>query len=130
MLWRYALLDNIQYLQHFAIAKKKGADKMAIEKGLLIHWWHYYGKEIYTFAELEEFEKIIDEYGAERVLDAAVASYVCGDGSPTIMLASIRKGAVKELFESLPDFSKMDEEKRKQHQMVRDQFVQAISQTA
>lgn len=50
---------------------------MAIEKGLLIHWWHYYGKVIYTLAELEEFEKVIDEYGADKVLDVAVASYVC-----------------------------------------------------
>ena len=78
---------------------------MAIDKRLLIHWWHYYGKVIYTLAELEEFEKVIDEYGADKVLDVAVASYVCGDGSPTIMLASIRKGTVKKLFESLSDVS-------------------------
>lgn len=103
---------------------------MAIEKGLLIHWWHYYGKLIYSFAELEEFEKIIDNYGVEKVLDVAIASYVCGDGSPTIMLTSIRKGAVKELFESLPDVSKMDDEARKQYQIIRDEFVQIISQTA
>ena len=62
---------------------------MAIEKGLLIHWWHYYGKVIYTLAELEEFEKVIDEYGANKVLDVAVASYVCGDGSPTIFKKKI-----------------------------------------
>lgn len=74
---------------------------MAIDKRLLIHWWHYYGKVIYTFAELEKFEKVIDEYGADKVLDVAVASYVCGDGSPTIMLKSIRKGTVKKLFEFL-----------------------------
>ena len=103
---------------------------MAIEKGLLIHWWHYYGKYIYTLAELEEFEKVIDEYGAERVLDVAVASYICGDGSPTIMLASIRKGAVKELFESLPDISKMEEKEKEQYDAVREEFVQIISQTA
>ena len=44
----------------FCDCKKKGADKMAIEKGLLIHWWHYYGKCIYTFAELKEFEKLAE----------------------------------------------------------------------
>ena len=114
----------------FCDCKKKGADKMAIEKGLLIHWWHYYGKCIYTFAELKEFEKIIDDYGVEKVLDAAVASYVCGDGSPTIILMSIRKGAIKELFEALPDVLKMGEKEKEQYQMVREEFVQAISQTA
>lgn len=103
---------------------------MAIEKGLLIHWWHYYGKSIYTLAELEEFEKVIDEYGVDKVLDVAVVSYVCGDGSPTIMLASIRKGAVKELFESLPDISKMKKEEKEQYEAVREEFVQIISQTA
>ena len=103
---------------------------MAIEKGLLIHWWHYYGKSIYTLAELEEFEKVIDEYGVDKVLDVAVVSYVCGDGSPTIMLASIRKGAVKELFESLPDISKMKKEEKEQYDAVREEFVHIISQTA
>lgn len=103
---------------------------MAIEKELLIHWWHYYGKSIYTLAELEKFEEVIDEYGADRVLDVAVASYVGGDGSPTIMLASIRKGAVKELFESLPDISKMKKEEKEQYEAVREEFVQIISQTA
>ena len=103
---------------------------MAIEKGLLIHWWHYYGKCIYTLAELEEFEKVIDEYGADKVLDVAVASYICGDGSPTVMLASIRKGAVKELFESLPDISKMEGKEKEQYDAVREEFVQIISQTA
>ena len=49
---------------------------MVIEKGLLMHWWHYYGKVIYTLDELEKFEKIIDDYGVDKVLDAAVASYV------------------------------------------------------
>ena len=103
---------------------------MAIEKGLLMHWWHYYGKCIYTLAELEEFEKIIDEYGVEKVLDAALASYVCGDGSPTVILMSIRRGKVKELFASLPDISEMKEKEKETHLKLREQFVQAISQTA
>lgn len=103
---------------------------MKIEKGLLIHWWHYYGKAIYTFAELQEFEKIIDDYGVDKVLNAAVASYICGDGSPTVILMSIRKGIIKELFESLPDVSEMGDEQQKQYQKIRENFVQIISQTA
>lgn len=103
---------------------------MAIEKGLLIHWWHYYGKGIYTLAELEKFEEVIDKYGTDKILDVAVASYICGDGSPTIMLASIRNDAVKELVESLPDVSKMESKEKEQYEAVRDEFVQIISQTA
>ena len=46
------------------------------------------------------------------------------------MLASIRKGTVKELFESLPDISKMEEKEKEQYDAVREEFVQIISQTA
>lgn len=123
-------MDNRYELTTFCKCKKKGADNMAVDKGLLIHWWHYYGKGIYTLAELEKFEEVIDEYGPEKVLDVAIASYICGDGSPTIMLASIRKDAVKELFESLPDVSKMEEKEKEQYEAVRTEFVQIISQTA
>jgi len=103
---------------------------MAIEKGLLIHWWHYYGKFLYTLAELAEFEKIIDEYGVEKVLDVAVASYLCGDGSPTIILISIRKDKVKELFDSLPNIDEMKEKEKELHLKLREQFVNEISKTA
>ena len=103
---------------------------MTIEKGLLIHWWHYYGKRIYTLAELEEFEEVIDKYGADRVFDVAVASYICGDGSPTVILASIRKGVVNELFESLPDISKMEDDEKAQYNTIREKLFQIISQTA
>ena len=113
----------------FCDCKKKGANKMAIEKGDLIHWWHYYGKAVYTLAELEEFEKIIDEYGVDKVLDLAVASYICGDGSPTIILMSIRRGIVKELFETLPDASGLGEDAQKLYKKIREDFIQIISQT-
>lgn len=34
---------------------------------LLMHWWHYYGKAIYTFEDLEKFSALIDKYGAEKI---------------------------------------------------------------
>ena len=42
---------------------------MKVNKELLIHWWHYYGTTIYTFDELQKFERIIDKYGPDRVLE-------------------------------------------------------------
>ena len=103
---------------------------MEIKKELLMHWWYYYGNCIYNLAELEKFEKVIDEYGVEKVLDVAVASYICGDGSPTNILMSIRTDTVKELFESLPDVSTFDEEKKQIYNAMRDEFVRIISKTA
>ena len=96
-------------------------------KGLLLLWWHYYGKCIYTLAELEEFERIIDEYGAEKFLDAAMASYICGDGSPTTILMSIRKNKVTELFDSLPDIEKLKENEKKAYKAAKEEFVRIIS---
>ena len=102
---------------------------MVIEKGLLIHWWHYYGKCIYTLAELEEFEKIIDEYGTDKVLDIAVASYITCDGSPTVILESIRTDTVEELINTLPDFESMEEEKKTAYNAIKEEFVEIISGT-
>lgn len=100
---------------------------MTIEKGLLIHWWHYYGKSIYTLEELDKFEKVIDEYGRERTFDVVIASYIHGDSSPTIMLESIRRNSVKKLFEVTPEFSKMEGEMKIKYEFLRDELLKAIS---
>ncbi len=99
---------------------------MAIEKGLLIHWWHYYGKCTYTLAELEQFEEIIDKYGNDKDLDAAIAFVICADGSPTIMLASIRKNSVEEMFNSFPNIDEMEEEVKIAYSTIKEEFVKSI----
>lgn len=102
---------------------------MTIEKGLLIHWWHYYGKCIYTLAELEQFKEIIDKYGTDKVLDAAIASVICEDGSPTTMLASIRNNSVEEMFNSLPNIDEMEEDAKIAYSTIKEEFVKSISET-
>ena len=102
---------------------------MTVEKGLLMHWWHYYGKCIYTLEELEKFEKIIDEYGADKVLDFAVTSYIISDGSPTILLGSIRNGVVEEMFQSLPDIETFDKVAKKEFIEIKEVFLKAITET-
>ena len=103
---------------------------MTVDKNLLTFWWQYYGKVIYTLAELQEFLKIIDQYGAEKVFDAVVASYLTGDGSPTTILLAIRKGLVKQLFDSLPDASTMNEDVKAVHQEVRADLLKEIREAA
>ena len=102
---------------------------MNIEKGLLLHWWHYYGKAIYTLEELEKFEEIIDEYGIDKVLDLAVASYICYDGSPTVILQGIRNNVVERLFDTLPKFENMDEKQKEDYNEIKKEFVEIISKT-
>ena len=50
---------------------------------LLMHWFHYYGKDIYSLAEAEEVYKAILA-NADSVKDAAVVAYVAGEGSAQI----------------------------------------------
>jgi len=103
---------------------------MEVEKELLMHWLHYHGNHNYTLEELVKIDEIIDKYGAGRVFDVAVASYIFGDGSPTSILASIRDNSVNELFESLPDITNMDEGKKALFILARQELYQIISQTA
>ena len=102
---------------------------MEITKELLIHWWHYYGKVWYTLAELNEFEKIIDEHGVEKVLEIAMASYMFDDGSPTILLLSIRNNMVDKLIESLPKFNEFEGEDKEVYIKLKENFINTISET-
>jgi len=103
---------------------------MVITKDLLVHWWHYYGKMMYTLAELETFTKIIDEQTAERVFDIVIASHIEGDGSPTVILLSIRKNLVDKLFDSLPNVENMNQKNKTIYESVKDEVFQMISSTA
>ena len=85
---------------------------MEITKGLLFHWWHYYGSLTYTLQEFDQFNEIIDKFGEEKVFDFITASYMTSDGKNTILLLSIRKNVVNELFAALPDSSKMNSDAR------------------
>lgn len=103
---------------------------MEVEKELLMHWLHYHGNHIYTLEELLKFDEIIDKYGAGRVFDVAVASYIFEDGSPTAILASIRNNSVDDLFKSTPDITMMNENTKALFILAREELYQIITQTA
>lgn len=82
-------------------------------KELLMHWWHYYGKAIYTFEDLEKFSALIDKYGAEKISELVVASYISNDGSPTVLLFSIRHNQAENLLNTLPDVSAFSKKRKR-----------------
>lgn len=98
-------------------------------KELLLHWWHYYGKLMYTLKELEDFEAIIDKKGAEKVFEAVVGSFLYGDGSNTILLLSIRKNQVDELFKSLPNIEEFSDDKVMEYNKVKEFLLAQIEKT-
>lgn len=82
-------------------------------KELLMHWWHYYGKCIYTYEDLENFSALIDKYGTEKISELVAASYISNDGSPTILLFAIRQNKVEYLLDTLPDVSTFSEDEKR-----------------
>ena len=73
---------------------------MKITKGLLIHWWHYYGKHIYTLEELEKFINLIDEKGAEKVFELNTIDHLfeIADLEPGTGLDEEKKKEFKEAY--------------------------------
>lgn len=96
---------------------------------LLLHWWHYYGRLWYTLEELEKFREIIKEKGAEKVLEAAIASVICQDGKNTALLMSIRANKVEELFATLPKIDEMSAESKEAYKKIKREFLDEIKYT-
>lgn len=81
--------------------EKKSWDKYTNkeQEELLLHWWHYYGKDIYTLAEREEVVKLITKQPNEMLTLATIA-YI--DGVTTRpLLAAIRTNQVEKLFQDI-----------------------------
>lgn len=88
-------------------------------KELLMHWWHYYGKYIYTYGELEKFSALIDKYGVEKITESVIASYISDDGSPTCLLLAIRQNKADQLIATLPDPSSFMTKEKEVHDALK-----------
>lgn len=80
---------------------------MEITKNLLLHWWHYYGRRVYTVEETKEFERFIDTYGAEKVFNSIVFATF---SKPRVYSATILRGIrmlshTEEFREALENFT-------------------------
>ena len=95
-------------------------------KELLMHWWHYYGKAIYTFEDLEKFLSLIDKYGAEKISELVVASYISNDGSPTVLLFAIRHNQAENLLNTLPDVSAFSKKEKELYDVLKNSLEKEI----
>lgn len=69
------------------------------QEELLLHWWHYYGKDIYTLAEREEVVKLIKQQ-PNQLLTLATVAYI--DGVTTRpLLTAIRTNQVEKIFQDI-----------------------------
>lgn len=98
------------------------------KKGLMLHWWHYYGKSIYTLEELEKFIALL-EADIEQVLEIAVANFMFGEG-PTLLLMAIRNNLVSKMLEVLPNIAELSEKEKVQYTEAKTAFINEIIATS
>lgn len=102
---------------------------MEVTKDLLMHWWNNYMTAFCLVEYTKEFEKVIEQYGEEKVLMAAICSFLHGDGHPDFMLKLIIDENVEEFFSTLPDMSRQSEKSKADYNEVRKEFLSQISKT-
>ena len=83
--------------------KKRFSEYSREEKEvLLMHWWHYYGKMLITFAEMEKFHDLVRE-DSNLIKDVAIVSYILGYSSQGIIKA-MRTNDLDNYFEGIRKF--------------------------
>ena len=70
-----------------------------VSKNMLNFWFHYYGKDAYDFDELEEFNRIVDQVGPEKLFNSIVVNFVINESlDPTFYLYMIRQNSLEEFL--------------------------------
>ena len=89
---------------------------------LLNHWFHYYGGVIMTLDEILAFSKLAEEK-QDEIFDLIITNYVVNDTiQSNVLVASMRKGKVQELLDSVVKYSELSEEEKNKMKRLR-QFI-------
>jgi len=99
-----------------------------VKKNLMIHWWHYYGKRIYTFEELQQFISLLNN-DIDKVIEIAIVNYMYNQG-PTPLLMVIRKNEVGKLLEALPNISELPQDALDNYYQIKTAFINEIVNTS
>jgi hypothetical protein len=93
------------------------------QKKLLLHWWHYFGKVLYSLDELNQFNSMIDK-NSNEVMMMAVLAYIYKQTSQPI-IASMREGKIEEFRAILPI---LDEEPKEIKEYFEKQELNLLTQ--
>lgn len=74
---------------------------------LLLHWWHYFGKSIYTWGEFETFKSLVEEK-SDEIFNFATIAYLAGESS-RVLLEAMRRNEVDKVLEMTNLSDKKDE---------------------
>lgn len=95
------------------------------QKELLMHWWHYYGKSMYSLADLEKYEKII-EFKTKKVFEFVVATYILEKPGQSILLSAIKNNIVDELFQTLPQVENEDQKFQMEYHQAEEKLISIL----
>lgn len=109
------------------LEKKAFNDYTADEKeALLMHWWHYYGKMMYSLEEFETFHNYVLK-DSEIIKDAAVLAYYAGESSQA-MLRAMRKGQMDEYLTKVRK-DRAESDYRFVYENAEEEFIEEIVNT-
>lgn len=84
-------------------------------KELLSHWFYYYGKEVYTLQEMDDFQKMIEE-NPKAIMKLAILLYINGLGLTEVLrgirgdMATIKRVLASEKTITPSDFAYHEQE--------------------
>ena len=94
----------------------------------LVYWFHQYGNMIYTFEELENFQKLA-ETRQDDIFNHIVTSLICMNTIKSgLLLTSMRENKVDELFEKSITKKIIEDEDLNDYEAIRDIVVKEIIQ--
>ena len=105
---------------------------ITITKDLLLYWWQWYFdnsislESRYDSKEIKEFEKLINKYGTNKVLDLATISCILSDGSPRIIQLAMNTNSVEELFDAIPNIYLLPLGVIKKWRTIQKEFIETL----
>ena len=94
---------------------------------LLMHWFHYYSKNIYTLEERTMIQQIIEQQPYE-VLKIAVWGYLKNHGSQVLLFA-LRQDLLLQLFDTIPRDDEFNENDKMEFEELIAEFIVKIVDT-
>lgn len=95
------------------------------QTALLLHWWYYYGKIIFTLEEIENFKKMIEK-DSRQILALATLGYYHGITNQPI-IAAMRQNKMDELLATIPNFN--DEKTKESFLTIEKDLIKELVKT-
>lgn len=94
------------------------------QKELLMHWWDYYGEDVYTFDELLEFSDLIEK-DVKKIFFYALISFVSGCNNKGLLVA-MRHDRVEKFLKEISNFDELPEAYKKLYTEAEKNFTKLL----